>query len=160
MVKRKVLTGLRINEGLAEIEAFFPDLQAFLRFQPGNDRSAVLRLNYGQQSFLLAADITREAEKYILTQNKGSLRSTVLKVPHHGSRSSSSPDFIEEVSPQWAVITAGRNNIYGFPDAEVISTLEAKGVRILRIDRDGAIEFKSDGHNLSLRTAAGSAGLE
>jgi len=160
VAKRKVLTGLRINEGLAEIEAFFPDLQAFLRFQPGNDRSAVLRLNYGQQSFLLAADITREVEKYILTQNKGSLRSTVLKVPHHGSRSSSSPDFIEEISPQWAVITAGRNNIYGFPDAEVISTLEAKGVRILRIDRDGAIEFKSDGHNLSLRTAAGSAGLE
>ncbi|MGC8746918.1 MAG: DNA internalization-related competence protein ComEC/Rec2 [Candidatus Saccharicenans sp.] len=152
--RKKILTGAKINLGPAEIEAIYPDYEAYKIFSAGNDRSAVLRIDYGQHSFLFTADITREVEKYIISRSNEKLRSTVLKVPHHGSRSSSSPEFISAISPQWAVITAGLNNVYGFPDEEVISTLDAKGVQILRIDRHGAIEIKSNGQRIFLRTAA------
>ncbi|MBC7361857.1 MAG: DNA internalization-related competence protein ComEC/Rec2 [Candidatus Aminicenantes bacterium] len=155
VIKRKIRTGLKTEVEKVQVEALYPDAEAFSLFKPGNDLSAVIRLDYGQQSFLFPADITRRVEEYLLSKHPEKLKATVLKLPHHGSRFSASQPFLEAVSPEWTVLTIGRNNVYGFPHPEIISTLEEKGIKIFRTDRDGAVEFKSDGQSLLIRTAAG-----
>jgi len=154
VTNRKIRAGLKTTVGDVQIEALYPDEQAFSIFKPGNDLSAVIRLDYGHHSFFFAADITRKVEEYLLPQAPEKLKATVLKLPHHGSRSSSSQQFLEAVSPEWTVITVGRNNVYGFPDREVLSLLETKNIKILRTDLEGAVEFRSDGKILLVRTAA------
>ncbi len=118
-----------------------------------NNRSLALRLTFGRASFLFAGDIGREAEKAIL-RAVPDVRARVLKVPHHGSDTSSSSEFLEAVGPEYAVITAGEGNRYGFPRPEVLERLASAGVRVLRTDLDGAVVFASDGRDLRVATAA------
>ncbi|MCR4396877.1 MAG: hypothetical protein NUW07_09130, partial [Candidatus Saccharicenans sp.] len=134
----------------------YPDREAHSLFRPGNDLSAVLRLEAGQQSFLFPADITAPVEEYLVREWPEKLKAAVLKIPHHGSRSSSSQLFLRAVAPEWAVITCGRNNIYGFPDSQVLERLEAAGIGILRVDRDGAIRFERTAPGFTIKTAAAS----
>lgn len=152
--KRILQAGLVQAIDNCRVKVLYPDEQARTIFRPGNDLSAVLRLDCGEQSFLFAADITTPAEDYLVYQRPEELKATVLKVPHHGSRTSTSPGFLEAVSPRWAVITAGRNNFYGFPDQKVLERLEAAGAEVFRIDRDGAVRFEQDVSGLTVRTAA------
>jgi len=152
--KRRLQAGLNQEIDGCRVEVIYPDEEAKTLFSPGNDLSAVIRLDYGARSFLFAADITAPAENYLTDRQSEKLRATVLKVPHHGSRSSTSSDFLETVAPRWAVIMAGRNNVYGFPDRQVLERLEAAGVEILRIDRDGAVRFEQRQDGLTIRTAA------
>jgi len=154
VIKRKIRAGLRLSVRDVQIEAIYPDEEAFSVFKPGNDLSAVLRLEYGQQSFLFSGDITRKAEDYILSKTPEKLKASVLKLPHHGSRSSSGEQFLDMVSPEWTVITAGRNNVYGFPDQTVLSLLKSRNIRILRTDLDGAVEFRCEGREFFIRAAA------
>ncbi|RFT16245.1 MAG: Late competence protein ComEC, DNA transport [Candidatus Saccharicenans subterraneus] len=152
--KKMLRAGLsQVIDG-CRVEVLYPDEQAEALFHPGNDLSVILKLDCAEQSFLLAADITAPVEDYLVRLWPGKLEATVLKVPHHGSRSSASPTFLEAVSPRWAVITAGRNNVYGFPDLEVLERLEAAGIEVLRIDRDGAVRFEQGASGLVIRTAA------
>ncbi|MDI6698204.1 MAG: DNA internalization-related competence protein ComEC/Rec2 [Candidatus Saccharicenans sp.] len=153
-VKRTLRAGFNQTIDGCRIEVLYPDEQARILFRPGNDLSAVLKIDCGEQSFLFAADITAPAEEYLISRQAEKLGAIVLKVPHHGSRSSTSPGFLDKVSPCWAVITAGRNNIYGFPDSQVLERLEAAGVEIRRTDRDGAVRFEQGQAGLVIRTAA------
>lgn len=107
-----------------------------------NNNSVVAYLSYGQVSVLLPGDIGVEVERELIARGT-SLRSTVLKLPHHGSCTSSSPPFLEAVSPQVAVISVGADNRFGHPCAEVLQRLE--GVPLYRTDEDGTIEIVSDG---------------
>jgi len=162
-VKRTRITpGLKLWPA-AEIEVrfFYPDETALVSFQPGNDRSAVIRIRQGNISFLFSGDITGQVENYLIGQKeiKEELKATVLKIPHHGSRSSSTAAFLQAVSPAIAVATCGRHNVYGFPAEEVILRLKERRVKFYRTDLDGAIEFKTDGRYLSLRTARSEAAL-
>jgi competence protein ComEC len=88
-----------------------------------------------------------------LARSGRALRTSVLKSPHHGSRTSSSPEFLEAVSPAIVVISVGRDNRYGLPDPGVVARYEERGARVLRTDRDGAVEISSDGVRLAVRTA-------
>ena len=151
--KIRMRTGQEITCSGARIEVIYPDELAFSRFKSANEVSAVLRIEFNQFSFLFPADITTPVEDYLLSVSPGKLKSTVLKIPHHGSRSSSSQPFLDAVSPEWAVISAGRNNVYGFPDPQVLSRLEAAGIRILRIDQEGAVQFQISDSSLKVRTA-------
>lgn len=152
--KRMLRAGLsQVIDG-CRVEVLYPDEGAKTLFSPGNDLSAVLRLDCGEQSFLFAADITAPVEDYLVRLWPEKIKSTVLKVPHHGSRSSTSPALLEAVAPRWAVITAGRNNVYGFPDPKVLERLEAVGVEVFRIDRDGAVRFEQGASGSIIRTAA------
>ena len=108
-----------------------------------NNNSLVLRVKYGRNVFLLAADIEVPAEVDILDYGRD-LRSTVVKVPHHGSLSSSSSPFVEFVRPELAVFSCGRYNDYGLPEFEVIRRYENAGARILRTGMDGSIEIIGD----------------
>jgi competence protein ComEC len=104
-----------------------------------NNQSCVLRVDAGGASMLLTGDIERAAEE-TLRKSSASLRSDILLVPHHGSRSSSSAEFIAAVAPRWAVVPAGYRNRFGHPAREVLERYAAAGVRVLRTDLDGAVQ--------------------
>ena len=118
-----------------------------------NNASIVLRVVYGDVSFLLTGDIFVEAEREILSRG-ADVRSTVIKVPHHGSRSSSSREFIERVGPSVAVISVGADNRFGHPHAETLEVLGryAPEARVMTTRDNGAIRFVTDGTTLSVKT--------
>ena len=118
-----------------------------------NNDSVVLRVTYGETSFLLTADIEQEAEEG-LTRGGDTLASTVLKAGHHGSNTSSSADFLEAVGPSLAVISAGAGNQYGHPTNEVLERLEAYvgAANVFRTDLDGDVEVISDGESVWVAT--------
>ena len=115
-----------------------------------NDMSIVLRVDYGSTSFLFTGD-AEEMSEYMMLTDQVPLAASVLKVGHHGSRYSSSPEFIEAVAPSWAVISCGEGNPYGHPHEETLHNLS--GVKVLRTDRLGTIVFHSDGQTLTVSTA-------
>ena len=115
-----------------------------------NDMSIVLRLDYGTTSFLFTGDAEEMSEAIMLTDGV-SLPADVLKVAHHGSRYSSTPEFIEAVAPSWAVISCGDGNAYGHPHEETLRTLSI--TKVLRTDQLGTIVFHSDGQTLTVSTA-------
>jgi len=103
-----------------------------------NDNSLTIRLSYFGQSVLLPGDLETEGEA-LLSSTEATLRSQVLKAPHHGSRTSSTPTFLSRVMPSTVVITAGTNNRYGFPHQDVVDRYRRFGIRIYRTDTDGLI---------------------
>lgn len=110
----------------------------------GNNDSLVLRFVFGRESVLLTGDIERPVEKR-LSGEEVTLAADFLKVPHHGSKSSSTDDFLLRVRPQFAAISVGENNPFNHPSPEVLARLVADGVRVMRTDREGAVTFLTDG---------------
>jgi len=105
-------------------------------------------LVFGEISFLFTGDIYKSAEKEIL-QKEVDINSDILKIAHHGSKTSSVEEFIEKVSPQYAVILAGQDNYYGHPHQETLDTLEKYDINILRTDREGDVKIISNGKSFS-----------
>lgn len=114
-----------------------------------NTASIVARLVYGENEFLLTGDSPKEIENYLITLSD--IESDVLKVGHHGSKTSTSPDFVTIVSPKYAVISAGKDNRYGHPAPEVIEILQKSGTQILGTYDLGTIIFESDGVDLEIK---------
>jgi beta-lactamase superfamily II metal-dependent hydrolase len=110
-----------------------------------NNNSIVLKLTHGQVSFILTGDAEAEAEQLILNRGKSTLNSDILKVGHHGSRTSTSDAFLTAVSPEIAVIMCGEGNSYGHPHRETLDKLTRTGVEIYRTDIAGDIVVTSDG---------------
>lgn len=139
--------GMRLNiGGGAAVDILFPDRDVF--FWTANDGSIVSRLSYGQTSVMLMGDATAMTEKIILKNNSPTeLESDILKVGHHGSRTSTSFNFIKAVKPAYALISDGRENKYGHPHKDTLDTLAEFGARIFRTDLLGTIIMKSDGKN-------------
>ncbi len=116
-----------------------------------NNNSLVVRLEWGAISFLLTGDIEAEAERQLLGTG-GSLRSNVLKVAHHCSAGSSTVEFLAAAAPSVAVISVGAENTVGHPRPEVLDRLAQQGVKVLRTDEQGTVEFTTDGRRLWVRT--------
>lgn len=118
----------------------------------GNDASCVIRVASAGAALLLPGDLERSGELELLEQS-GSLSADVLMVPHHGSYTSSSAEFIRRVQPSLALVSVGRNNSYGLPAAEIINRYRMHGARVLRTDRDGAIQLALgvDGYHVRVR---------
>jgi len=114
-----------------------------------NDSSIVLKLTFGNNSFLFMGDATSNVEEQILNKN---IKSDVLKVGHHGSQYSSKEEFLNMVKPKYAVIEVGKNNSYGHPTKETLNKLMDRNIKIYRTDMDGTIIFSSDGNNISVDT--------
>ncbi len=114
-----------------------------------NSSSIVLRLVFGNNSFLFTGDITSSDEKDIIEKGLY-IQSNVLKVAHHGSKTSSSDDFIRLVSPEIGVISAGRDNRYNHPAPEILEVLGKYDISILRTDLNGDIEIISNGENIKI----------
>ena len=120
-----------------------------------NNYSVVLRLTYGEDSFLFTGDAEEASEEEMLSLD-WPLTATVLKCGHHGSESSTSPAFLDGVSPQYAVISCGVDNDYGHPDAVTLEKLEAAGAEVFRTDLQGTILASTDGSGVTM-TALGKA---
>lgn len=109
-----------------------------------NNTSIVIRIVYGDTSFLFTGDAEQETEEKILESGQN-IESTVLKVGHHGSSTSTSQAFLDAVSPTYAVISCGKDNSYGHPHSETLAKLASAGVEVLRTDELGDIYCTSDG---------------
>jgi competence protein ComEC len=114
-----------------------------------NDASRVLRVDFGLVSILLASDVERAGE-LALVGSGAPLAATVLKVPHHGSRTSSGPELLAAVRPALALVSVGARNPYGHPDPAVLTRLTALGTDIYRTDHDGALLLETDGRTLKV----------
>jgi competence protein ComEC len=112
-----------------------------------NNQSCVLRIASSAGAMLLTGDIERAAEMQILGQ-----KADVLLVPHHGSRTSSSAEFIAAVAPRWAVVPAGYRNRFGHPNREVLERYRAAGVQVLRTDLDGAVSVRLAAASIEVQT--------
>lgn len=114
-----------------------------------NDSSIVLRLTFGNNTFLFMADATSEIERQLLDKN---ISSDVLKVGHHGSKYSTSKAFLDKVNPKYAVISVGLNNLYDHPNKVTLDKLEKRNVKLYRTDENGTIIFNSDGNKINVNT--------
>lgn len=142
--RRVVQRGDVMALGRWTLEVLHPDPRRELR--ETNDRSVVLLARFGGLKALLAGDIEKAAEEELLGR-PAELRAEVLKVAHHGSKSSTSTAWLRAVAPRFAIISAGPNNLYGHPAEPVLARLRQAGARILRTDLSGRIrlEFHADG---------------
>ncbi len=116
-----------------------------------NDSSLVLRLTLGRVSILLTGDIEQNAERGLVAYPE-SLRSALLKVPHHGSSSSSRPAFLDSVAPAVAVVSSGYGNRFNFPSERVVRSCRERGIVLYRTDLDGAVRIRTDGRSLWVET--------
>lgn len=124
------------------LEILFPDID--VESLESNTSSIVARLTYGEISFLFTGDSPKSIEEYLVLIEGEYLQSDVLKVGHHGSRTSTSELFLSEVAPTYAVISAGKDNQYGHPHVEVTDMLLNYGVETMSTAEQGTIVFVSD----------------
>lgn len=114
-----------------------------------NDTSIVLKVKHGTNTFLFMGDASTKIEKNLLNKD---IKSDVLKVGHHGSRYSTSLEFLKKVSPEYAVISVGENNTYKHPHEEILKRLEEQNIQIYRTDKQGTILAKSNGSIITFST--------
>ncbi len=116
-----------------------------------NDKSVVLLVRHGDVTVLLPGDVEEEGEAALLAEERlGPV--TVMKAPHHGSRTSSTEDFLARLRPRFAIFCVGRHNRFGFPHPEIEARYRTLGTECLRTDVHGAITLESDGHDVHLRS--------
>ena len=125
--------------------------KASQKWRSTNNNSLVVKVSFGDISFLFAGDIMAEAEQELVDLAGADLACDVLLVPHHGSRTSSSQPFLMGVQPEVAVFSAGWKNRFRFPHATVLAAYEKIGCRIFRTDQNGAIMIKTDGNRLQVK---------
>ena len=130
----------------AKLYILFPN-QDVSRWET-NDASIIAKLVYGDKSFLFTGDAPVKVENILMSMDSEIIDSDVLKVGHHGSRTSTSELFVERVSPEYGIISAGKDNSYGHPHEEVINNLNKFAVKILNTANLGTIAFETDGKEL------------
>ncbi len=141
--------GQRFPFGGAELEVLAPSLDYVPKNAPHNNDSLAFRVTFGRHSFLLSGDIERQIEAELVAE--GLVRKTdVLKVPHHGSKTSSTAAFLDLARPAFAVMSAGFENSYGHPHADVLERYQERQACVLRTDLDGLVTVRSDGRRLQM----------
>lgn len=141
-------TGMTIDMGGGVFaEVLYPDYD--MSGAETNSASIVLRIHYGTTAFLVSGDLPIAQEEYIAKKFGVALHSQVLKLGHHGSRTSSSPYWLAAVSPDIAVISAGIDNRYGHPHKEVLNLLTKLGIPVIKTYEEGTISFASDGETIT-----------
>ena len=133
------------------LEVLWPPSPSGVSVTSGNNDSVVLRLVYGSVSILLAGDIEAAAE-HALVATGITLRSDLLKVPHHGSKTSSTEPFLAAVNPRYAVISVGEQSRFGHPHKTVVERYRARNVTLFQTGRDGTVTIETDGLSLGFVT--------
>ena len=139
--------GDKFDLGSARVEILGPVQE----YDDTNNTSIVLRIVYGETSFLFTGDMETGAEKDLL-ESGADVRATVLKAGHHGSDTSTGYQFLREVSPRYTVISVGEGNKYGHPSDEVLSRFRDAGTEVYRTDMQGHVIAESDGKTVTFRT--------
>lgn len=132
-------TTVRMDDD-TEIEIIWPSKNQQFSDKESNAGSLVAQLSFGDQSFIFTGDLPMQEENELI-KNNPNLKAKVLKVSHHGSRYGTGLDFLNVVSPETAVISVGKNNVYGHPNAETLERLRAKNILIFRTDEKGDVEY-------------------
>ncbi|WP_237690625.1 ComEC/Rec2 family competence protein [Paenibacillus caui] len=151
-IKRK---GLKVNTAKAGLTLDWEDgvrvnmLAPVKNYDDDNDKSAVVKVVYGSTSFLLTGDAEIESEKDMIASG-ADLRADVLLVGHHGSKSSTSSQFLKAVHPRYGIIQVGKDNNYGHPTKTILQRLKKQGVEVYRNDLQGTVEADSDGSELHI----------
>ncbi len=152
--------GLKVTQAKAGVKLDVgPGIEAVMlapnssSYEDLNNYSAVLKLTYGDTSFLFTGDAEAESENEMLAAGYN-LRADVLKVGHHGSSSSTTPAFLKAVLPKYAVISVGKDNEYGHPHSETLAKLSEAGVQVFRTDLQGTIVVTSDGRTITFNKKA------
>jgi competence protein ComEC len=138
--------------GGASLDVLAPCPESSVDRDP-NDNSIVVRISFGARAFLFVGDAEEAEEGDLLRLPSERLRADVLKVGHHGSRTSSSPAFLAAVAPRVAVVSAGARNRFGHPHPTTLAALATAGARIWRTDLDGAVTVTTDGRSLEVASA-------
>lgn len=152
---KEAKAGLKLELGPTDAEN--PQISAEIlapvssQYEDMNNYSAVLRLVYGQNTFLFTGDAEDVSEKEMLASS-ANLKADVLKVGHHGSNSSTTQEFLNKINPKYAVISVGKDNTYGHPTPSTLSRLKKAGVEVYRTDEKGTISAESDGTKISFKT--------
>ncbi|EJT6152597.1 MBL fold metallo-hydrolase [Clostridium perfringens] len=147
-LKTKELKGgmvIDLGEG-AKFEVFTPQKS---EYEELNDYSPIMKLSFGDTSYLFTGDAEKLAEEEALAKYKTSLDSDVIKFGHHGSSSSSSNAFIEAVSPKYGIISCAKDNKYGHPHRETLDIIKKYNIKTFRTDTDGEIILTSDGKSIN-----------
>jgi competence protein ComEC len=163
LLARAAASGIPVTErregedfhiGSARVLVLHPPAPDWERQRVRNDDSVVLEVLYGDVALLLTGDVGSEVERQIVARLIPA-KKRILKVAHHGSRTSTSQELLDSWRPQIALISCGRGNSFGHPAPEVIARLEAAGSRVYRTDRDGEITVETDGDHVRVRTFTG-----
>jgi competence protein ComEC len=152
LVRPAALCGAPRWFGSAEVDVIAP-CPGFDALGSLNDNSLVLRIRMGRRTALLTGDAEEAAERALVDRVADGLRADLLKVGHHGSRTSSTPGFLDRVRPRHAVISAGVRNRFGHPYAGTLAALHTVGAEVFRTDRDGAILWWTDGEQVGVERA-------
>lgn len=150
---RAMRAGERAALGTAEIHVLAPLANYEPGAEPSNNDSLVLHVSWGAASVLLEGDAEAPIERGMLGEQ--SLESALIKVGHHGSITSTQPEFLARIAPRWAVISCGLSNRYGHPREEVLAELQTAHVRTLSTDINGASCFELDGTNVKASALCG-----
>ena len=146
-----IARGDRLKFGDVTVEALYPITTDDPNAVSDNDHSLVLRIVYGNRAFLLTGDIERSAETALVTGG-GTLSADLIKVAHHGSRTSSTQEFIDAVGAKYAVVSVGRSSPFGHPHPEVIERWKASGATVMTTGERGTISVSTDGRDLQVNT--------
>jgi competence protein ComEC len=157
-IRERLPSDLRepVEIGNVRIELLHPETgRDYSRRMKLNDRSMVLKIIHGRSAFLFPGDLESEGESTLISRKGTVLDSDVLLVPHHGSRSSCSEEFLERVNPRYCIISARGGIPFRFPHLDLLRRLDARGCTVFRTDKMGAISVSSCGDRLEIRTMKG-----
>lgn len=140
-----------LNFGEVKIEVLYPEKDESPQAVSDNNHSLVLRVIYGERKFLLTGDIEKETERELINAPEF-LQADVVKVAHHGSKTSSTENFINSAKAKIAVISVGRDSPFGHPKAEIVERWKNAKARVLTTGENGTISFSTDGKDLQLKT--------
>lgn len=145
---QQIKEGTKIDLGKdTEVQVYSPVKS---QYEELNNYSPVMKISYGQNSFMFTGDAESLVEKEILNENKD-LKADVLKLGHHGSHSSTSEEFLKAVNPSIAVVSCAKDNKYGHPHKETMSNLKKAGITVYETFRDGDITINSNGKKLDVK---------
>jgi competence protein ComEC len=139
--------GDEFDFGGAKVEVFFPPSDWPVALEPKNNDSMVLRVSYGATSVLLEGDAEKAVERRVAALHHP--RADLLKVGHHGSATSTTPEILQSVKPRYAVISVGFHTSFGLPKQDVLNRLRAASVHTFRTDLNGAVTFYLDGQHVT-----------
>jgi competence protein ComEC len=151
-VRRRIPADLKDGREISGVRVEIHHPLKGLLSRKSNDNSLVLRISHGETSFLFPGDLEATGEQMLVSRSGSKLKSDVLLVPHHGSKSSCSTAFLEAVSPEACIISSGKDNPFGFPSQEILRRLRGAGCRILRVDEIGAIEVTTGREGFQIKS--------
>lgn len=138
---------INLSDGVA-LTILHPSTATMLKKMAANDWSMIMRLDIRQISFLFTGDIEKEVEAALVKTYPTQLRAHVLKIPHHGSKTSSTEAFLQAVQPELAIMSVGKENRYGHPHQEVVRRYADQQIPIQRTDEEGSLIYQTDGRTI------------